>query len=104
MSSFLIHSGCSHILSLGTLVLASNPLETVWETAIGRAGIPWATPHSLRHTSITEAVHVPNSNVVDISRVAGHKNLKTTQRYIHTADEGAHAQWQTCQKLATFEN
>ena len=43
-----------------------------------------------RHASITEPAHVPNSNVVDISRVAGHKNLKTTQRYIHTVDERAH--------------
>ena len=46
-----------------------------------------------RHASITEAVHVPNSNVVDISRVAGHKNLKTTQRYIHTADERRMKRW-----------
>ena len=83
-------------------------VRKVWETTIGRAGIPWATPHSLRHTSITEAVHVPNSNVVDISRVAGHKNLKTTQRYIHTADERAHATVANLPKvsnvLATFEN
>ena len=62
----------------------------MWETAIGRADIAWATPHSLRHTSITEAVHVPNSNVAAISKVAGHKNLKTTQGCMHTADERAH--------------
>ena len=68
----------------------------------GRAGIPWATPHSLRHISITEAVHVPQSNVVDVSRVAGHKNLKTTQRYIHTADERAHEAMAKLPKLVTF--
>ena len=77
-------------------------VRKVWETAIRRAGIPWATPHSLRHTSITEAVHVPNSNVVAISSVAGHKNLKTTQRYIHTADERAHEAVANLQKLVTF--
>ena len=60
------------------------------------------TPHCLRHISITEAVHVPNSNVVDISRVAGHKNLKTTQRYIHTADERAHQAMAKLPKLVTF--
>ena len=74
----------------------------MWETAIVRAGIPWATPHSLRHTSITEAVHVPNSNVYDISRVAGHKNLKTTQRYMHTADERAHEAMAKLPKLVTI--
>ena len=57
-----------------------------------------------RHASITEAVHVPNSNVVDISRVAGHKNLKTTQRYVHTADERAHEAMAKLPKLATVRN
>ena len=67
-----------------------------------RTGIPRSTPHSLRHTSITEAVHVPNSDVADITRVAGHKNLITTQRYIHTADERAHEAMAKLPKLATF--
>jgi len=46
--------------------------------------------HSKRYSSVTEAVHVPNANVVDIAKVAGHKNLKTTMNYIHVADERAH--------------
>ena len=62
------------------------------------------TPHSIRYTSITEAVHVPNSNVYDISRVAGHKNLRTTQRYMHTADERAHEAMAKLPKLATLRN
>ena len=74
----------------------------MWETTIARAGIPWATPHSLGHTSITEAVHIPGSNEYDISRVAGHKNLKTTQRYMHTAYERAHEAMDKLPKLATF--
>ena len=57
-----------------------------------------------RHASITEPTHVPNSNVVDISRVAGHKNLKTTQRYVHTADERAHEAMAKLPKLATVRN
>ena len=67
-----------------------------------RAAIPWATPHSLRHTSITKAVHVPNLNVVAISRVAGNKNLKATQRYIQTNDERAQEEVANLQKLVTF--
>jgi len=62
-------------------------VRRVWATAIDRAGLAWATPHCLRHTAITESVHVPDANVVDISRVAGHKDLKTTMGYIHVADE-----------------
>ena len=68
-------------------------------TAIERAGLAWATPHCLRHTAITESVHVPNANVVDISRVAGHEDLKTTLGYIHVADERAH---QTVARLPNF--
>lgn len=59
----------------------------VFQAAVERAGIDHATPHSLRHTSITEGVHVDGANVVDISKVAGHKNLQTTMRYVHTAGE-----------------
>ena len=57
-----------------------------------------------RHASITEPVHVPNSNVYDISMVAGHKNLKTTQRYMHTADDRAHEAMAKLPKLATLRN
>ena len=46
--------------------------------------------HCLRDAGITESVHVPNANVVDISRVAGHKDLKTTLGYIHVADDRLH--------------
>ena len=98
----------SPVLSPDTLVSRIQSVRRVWETSIERAGIPWATPHSLRHTSITEAVHVPNSNVditvVDITRAAGHKNFKTTQRYIHTADERAHEAMAKLPKIVTVRN
>ena len=61
-------------------------VSVVFATAVARAEIAHATPHSLRHTSITEGVHVDGANVVDIAKVAGHKNLKTTMGYVHTAD------------------
>lgn len=74
----------------------------VFTTAVERAEIPHATPHALRHTSITESVHLPNANVVDISKVAGHKNLKTTLGYIHTADERLHDAVADLPKIATI--
>ena len=55
-----------------------------------RAGIKWCTPHCLRHTGITEAVHAKDADVVDVSRLVGHKNLKTTMGYVHTADRRLH--------------
>ena len=74
----------------------------VWATAVKRAGIAWATPHCLRHTAITESVHVPNANVVDISRVAGHKDLKTTLGYIHVAPDRLHQTVANLPTLGTF--
>jgi len=63
---------------------------SVFETAAKRAKIEHVTPHALRHTGITEGVHAPGANVVDISRVAGHKDLQTTMGYIHTAPSRLH--------------
>ena len=55
-----------------------------------RAGFDCATPHCLRYTSITEGVHAPHANVVVIQEVAGHKDLKTTMGYVHTAEPRLH--------------
>ena len=48
-----------------------DSVSKAFQTAIKRAGISYATPHALRHTAITEGVHAPNANVVDISHIAG---------------------------------
>ena len=53
-----------------------------------------------RLTGITEAVHAKDADVVDVSRLVGHKNLKTTMGYIHVADERLHKS--VAQTLATF--
>jgi len=64
-------------------------ISNVFRIAVERAGIAHATPHCLRHTSITEAVHADNANVVAIASAAGH-SLKTAEGYIHTADARLH--------------
>ena len=38
-------------------------------------------------SATTGSVYVDGANVVDVSMVAGHKDLKTTLGYIHVADE-----------------
>ena len=62
----------------------------MFDTAVERAGIAHATPHCLRHTAITEGVHAPDANVVDISQIAGHKDLRTTMGYVHTSTQRLH--------------
>ena len=62
----------------------------VFQTAVKKAGIAHAAPHALRHTGITEGVHAPDANVVDISQIAGHKDLRTTMGYVHTSTQRLH--------------
>ena len=62
----------------------------VFQTAVKKAGIAHATPHALRHTGITEGVHAPDANVVDISKIAGHKDLRTTMGYVHASPQRLH--------------
>ena len=61
-----------------------------WARAVEDAQIDWCTPHCLRHTGITEAVHAQGADVVDISRLVGHRNMQTTQGYIHVAHSRLH--------------
>lgn len=74
----------------------------MFETVVLRAGIEWATPHSLRHTGITEGVHVPEANIIDIARIVGHKNLGTTMGYVHTADKRLHEAVEKFPAVGTF--
>jgi len=77
-------------------------VRRVFETAVLRAGIEWATPHSQRHTRITEGVHVPGANVIDISWIAGNKTLKTTMGYVHAADKRLHEAVDKWPAIGTF--
>lgn len=65
-------------------------VSKVFASAVKRAGIGHATPHVLRHTAITEGVHAKGANVVDVSHIAGHKDLRTTMGYIHSAPKRLH--------------
>ena len=58
----------------------------MFKVAVAKAGIAYVTSHCLRHSSITEAVHVDGANVVAIASAAGH-SLKTAEGYIHTSDD-----------------
>ena len=47
-----------------------------------RAGVErGARPHGLRHEGITQAIRL-NVNVFDVSKLARHANVRTTQDYV----------------------
>ena len=71
-------------------LLGWKNISKVFESAVKRAAIAHATPHVLRHTAITEGVHAKGANVVDVSHIAGHKDLRVTMGYIHSAPKRLH--------------
>ena len=38
----------------------------------------------------TECVHVPNAEIIEISRIASHKSPKAAMSYVRTADHRLH--------------
>jgi len=44
------------------------------------------TPHSLRHTFLTQALHA-GADIKTVQMLAGHSNVSTTSRYLHTTEE-----------------
>ena len=50
-------------------------------------GDPSFTFHVARHTCLTNMSDKLNKNAFTIAKLAGHKNLQTSQKYIHNRDE-----------------
>ncbi|HEX5083651.1 MAG TPA: site-specific integrase [Blastocatellia bacterium] len=49
-------------------------------------GLPDVTIHTLRHTFATRLTERGDVNLVQVSKLMGHSDLKTTQRYLHLND------------------
>lgn len=63
--------------------------QVKWQETVASIGMEGLRVHDLRHTGLTRLVPTLTAaglpiNVV--SKIAGHKDLQTTQRYLHTID------------------
>lgn len=66
--------------------LTRRQLDYAWDNARNKVNLSWVRIHDLRHFYLS---HMANSGV-DMGRLkelAGHKSVKTTQRYVHFSDE-----------------
>ena len=62
-----------------------NCLKRAFHTACKNAGTKGLRFHDLRHTAATRMVE-SGANIVAVSRILGHADLKTTMRYVHPDD------------------
>jgi integrase len=83
-------------LDINGLVFPSpnNPLRPIdiksaWEKVLEKAGIQHATFHTIRHTACTYLAQLGIAPIL-ISRIVGHSDSRTTDRYTHAVKTHMH--------------
>ena len=61
-------------------------IKTAFTAACRRAGIKGLRFHDLRHTALTRVAD-RGANAFDVQRLAGHADIRTTQRYVNSTEE-----------------
>ena len=62
-------------------------VKKAWKRAVERAGVPYKSFHTLRHTHGTW-LYAYTKDLKLVQESLDHKNQKTTERYVHTVDNG----------------
>lgn len=57
-----------------------------WETVRQRAGLPEVRLHDLRHSAASNLVNSGRS-ILEVAKILGHSQLKTSQRYAHLSND-----------------
>ncbi len=76
-----------------------NSLRTCFELARKKANIDDLRFHDLRHTAATRMVEA-GGNIVAVSKILGHADLRTTMRYAHPDNSLK----ETVEKLGNFNS
>ena len=63
-------------------VVAPNAVRLAWERLVRRAGLADLRLHDLRHEAVSRLFE-RGFNVVEVSSISGHKELRMLQRYTH---------------------
>jgi integrase len=77
--------GCPYVVPNPETLKPFGNLYCCWDTARRRAGLPDVRMHDLRHSFASNLVNAGQSIYV-VSKLLGHTQVKTTQRYSHLSD------------------
>jgi integrase len=78
--------GCSYVVPNPKTKLPYVSIFCSWNTARKQAGLPEVRMHDLRHGMASNMVNSGRS-ILEVSKVLGHTQLKTSQRYSHLSNE-----------------
>ena len=79
-------SGCPYVIPNPQTLKPYVSLYEPWHNARTRAGLADVRIHDLRHTAASMLVQA-NVPIYTVSKILGHTQLKTTERYAHLADD-----------------
>lgn len=66
--------------------LKNRAIQKMFKTVATRAGVKWSHVHNLRATHVT--YHLAHgTNIVEVQKNTGHRNLKTLQKYAGVVDQ-----------------
>jgi site-specific recombinase XerD len=66
--------------------LKNRAVQKMYKTVARRAGVAWSHVHNLRATHVT--YHLAHgTNIVEVQKNTGHRNLKTLQKYAGVVDQ-----------------
>jgi len=77
---------CPYVVPNPKSLQPYSSVYRTWNTARKNAGLPEVRMHDLRHSMASNLVNSGRS-ILEVSKILGHSQLKTSQRYAHLSNE-----------------
>ncbi len=71
----------------GFLTDIKDAFKRAWKTALRRSGIAKCRFHDLRHTFTSNLIVKEKEDLITVSELTGHKDIRMLKRYGHTREE-----------------
>lgn len=80
---------CGHVFTTpeGTPYKYRDAFKRAWKTALKKSGIRKCRFHDLRHTFTSNLIVKEKEDLITVSELTGHKDIRMLKRYGHTREE-----------------